>query len=105
MKKISLSEFIEFLDGLKHKDFDETTVENYLVHRHLDSEELAPFIYFHESTYGRNLVARESIYLEDDIGIHSISNLSSKPAVSLHLYLGPIRQCRVYDEATSQFHW
>jgi cysteine dioxygenase len=168
MKKTSLSEFIEFLDGLKREGFDHRTVEDYLAQRHLDPEQLAPFIFFREETYGRNLVARgkqfelllmtwlpqqktpihdhagqkcwisvqsgkltvrnfkpvsktqgdiipcgplavhssgESIYMDDESGIHSIANLGSKPAVSLHLYMGPIAQCRVYDETTSKFHW
>lgn len=45
------------------------------------------------------------IYADDGRGVHSIANASKKPAVSLHLYAGPIDRCRIYDEKTKKFVW
>jgi cysteine dioxygenase len=47
----------------------------------------------------------ETVYIDDGIGIHSIANASNKPAVSVHLYAGPIPRCRIYDEASKRFEW
>lgn len=43
------------------------------------------------------------VYIDDDLGIHSITNASHKPAVSVHLYAGPINSCKIYNEATKRF--
>ncbi|MFM8270480.1 MAG: cysteine dioxygenase [Pseudomonadota bacterium] len=43
------------------------------------------------------------VYIDDGLGIHSITNASPKPAVSLHLYAGPIDSCKIYNEATKRF--
>lgn len=45
------------------------------------------------------------LYIDDGIGIHSIANASKKPAVSMHLYAGPMQRCRVYDERVKRFVW
>ncbi len=37
-------------------------------------------------------------YIDDSMGIHSIANASNEPAVSVHLYAGPISRCQIYDE-------
>ena len=47
----------------------------------------------------------ELIYIDDTVGIHSIANLSRKPAISMHLYAGPMHRCRVYDERAKRFIW
>jgi cysteine dioxygenase len=47
----------------------------------------------------------EAIYIDDNIGLHSIANGSRKPAISVHLYAGPIPKCRVYNEALKTFEW
>ena len=47
--------------------------------------------------------AGTQLYIDDDIGIHAITNASQKPAVSVHLYAGPISQCRIYNELTKRF--
>jgi len=44
-----------------------------------------------------------AVYIDDGIGIHSIANASVKPAISLHLYAGPIPTCKIYDEAIKRF--
>lgn len=44
-------------------------------------------------------------YIDDGIGVHSIANASKKPAVSIHLYAGPIPSCRVYNETSKCFEW
>jgi len=46
------------------------------------------------------LDAGEQVYVDDDIALHSITNASSRPAVSVHLYAGPIEFCRIYNEST-----
>jgi cysteine dioxygenase len=47
----------------------------------------------------------EAVYVDDGIGTHSIANASEKPAISMHLYAGPIPKCRIYHEAKKQFEW
>lgn len=51
------------------------------------------------------LAAGDAVYIDDGIAIHSISNASKRPAVSLHLYAGPIPKCRIYDEGLKKFIW
>jgi cysteine dioxygenase len=43
------------------------------------------------------------VYIDDDLGVHSITNATQKPAVSVHLYAAPINSCRIYNEATKRF--
>jgi cysteine dioxygenase len=168
MKKTTLPELVSFLNQLAKPDFTQKTFENYITRIHIDQDEFAPFIYFREETYGRNLIARgknfellaltwlpqqrtpihdhsgqkcwmmvlsgklaiqnykptsaspqdlipcgpvevhsagEWIYIDDDLGIHSITNASSKPAVSVHLYVGPISECRIFNESKQEFQW
>jgi len=38
-------------------------------------------------------------YMNDDMGLHRLSNVGSKRAMSLHLYMDPIDKCTVYNEA------
>ncbi len=45
------------------------------------------------------------VYIDDQMGIHSIANASKRPAISVHLYAGPIGKCRIYDETTKCFSW
>lgn len=45
------------------------------------------------------------VYVDDDIAVHSICNASRKPAVSVHLYAGPIPKCKIYNEAAKRFEW
>lgn len=46
-----------------------------------------------------------TVYIDDGIGVHSIANASRKPAVSLHLYAGPVPRCKIYSEALKTFDW
>jgi len=62
MKKISLQDFIEHLDNLKAEGFQGDKIQSYLAHHHIDQDEFAPFIFFREETYGRNLVTRGKLY-------------------------------------------
>ena len=48
----------------------------------------------------RNFERGSVAYIVDDIGWHRIEPSGPAPAVTLHLYSRPIRECRVYDEAT-----
>lgn len=43
------------------------------------------------------------LYIDDELGWHSIENCSHKPAVSLHLYARPISACQVFDEHSMTF--
>ncbi len=52
---------------------------------------------------GEVLTSPSSAYIDDGIGVHAISNLGDEPAVSIHLYAGPIPKCRVYNEKESRF--
>ena len=45
------------------------------------------------------------IYIDDSMGVHSIKNSSSKPAISLHVYSSPIQRCQIYNEAKKKFEW
>jgi hypothetical protein len=51
------------------------------------------------------LEAGKRTYIDDKSGIHAIANGSKKPAISVHLYAGPIGKCRIYDETTKTFSW
>ena len=54
---------------------------------------------------GKPLVLKTggSVYIDDRLGLHSIENLGKLPAVSLHVYAGPIRSCLVYNESLGTF--
>ncbi|KAJ3084162.1 Cysteine dioxygenase [Rhizoclosmatium hyalinum] len=41
-------------------------------------------------------------YIHDKIGLHRVSNPTSAPAVSLHLYCPPYETCKTFDERTSK---
>lgn len=43
------------------------------------------------------------VYIDDDQAMHSIANHGKIPAVSLHLYAGPIARCRIFDESLKTF--
>lgn len=49
--------------------------------------------------------AGEAVYIDDGIGVHTIANATTKPAISVHLYAAPIPKCRVYDECKKRFKW
>lgn len=166
MQQILLKDFCAFLDTLSRNDFKNGKADAFLKEAAVKMDDLAPFIYFREETYARNLVAKSDkyellilswlseqrtpihdhfgqrcwmwvfsgelsfknyevpraddsplvpmgpvesveapslIYIDDDISVHSIANASKRPALSLHLYAGPVPQCRVYNERTKVF--
>jgi len=41
-------------------------------------------------------------YIEDEIGLHSLANVSSKNCITLHLYSPSVVYCNDYDQKTSQ---
>lgn len=45
----------------------------------------------------------QPVYIDDGLAIHSIANASRKPAISVHLYAGPVPTCMVYNEALKTF--
>lgn len=42
-------------------------------------------------------------YMHDRMGYHSIRNVSSNTAMTLHVYANPIDRCKVYNEEKSTF--
>lgn len=42
-------------------------------------------------------------YMNDDLGFHSLHNEGSGRAMSLHLYVDPIKSCRIYDPEKGEF--
>lgn len=42
-------------------------------------------------------------YMHDDLGYHTLKNSSKQRAMSLHLYVKPIKECLVYNDALSCF--
>ena len=42
-------------------------------------------------------------FINDDLGLHKISNVSSSQSISLHLYVKPIDNCRCFNEKTGKF--
>ena len=56
----------------------------------------APMRSFAKKTFASGDVA----FINDDIGLHDIAPTTGRPAVSLHLYAGPIETCRSFDPRT-----
>lgn len=42
-------------------------------------------------------------YMHDSMGYHSLSNNTSENAITLHLYIKPIGECKVFDEEKQKF--
>ena len=42
-------------------------------------------------------------YMDDSMGFHSLRNKSEKKAMTLHLYMNPIDECRVYNDKLEKF--
>ncbi|MBZ9626711.1 cysteine dioxygenase family protein [Psychroflexus sp. CAK57W] len=42
-------------------------------------------------------------YMNDDLGYHSLQNINEGKSMSLHLYVGPIDECSIYDEDKNKF--
>lgn len=42
-------------------------------------------------------------YMNDEMGFHSLHNLSKERAMTLHLYVSPIDSCRIYNEEEECF--
>lgn len=42
-------------------------------------------------------------YMNDDMGFHSLHNLSDRRAMTLHLYMNPIDRCRIYHPEEERF--
>jgi cysteine dioxygenase len=168
MKKASLTDFVSFLNHQSKKDFQSESVDRFLADNTIDHEELLPYIFFREETYGRNLICKNElyellvltwlpqqrtpvhdhagqrcwmtvqlgtltlknyetpeteccdlvplgpadisdqgnmVYIDDGIGVHAITNASRKPAISMHLYAGPVPRCKIYNETVKRFDW
>ena len=42
-------------------------------------------------------------YMNDELGYHSLHNIAEGRSMSLHLYVGPIDECTIYDEDEDEF--
>ena len=42
-------------------------------------------------------------YMNDDLGYHSLHNINNGRSMSLHLYVGPIDECSIYESEIDQF--
>lgn len=42
-------------------------------------------------------------YMNDELGYHSLHNIAVGRSMSLHLYVGPIDECTIYDEDEDEF--
>lgn len=49
------------------------------------------------------LIENKSYHTNDDLGFHSLSNMTSKRCVSLHLYARPIEECRFFSDESKSF--
>jgi len=48
----------------------------------------------------------DSNYIDDTLGFHSIANANATvPAISVHLYAGPVPRCQTYNESTKRLEW
>ncbi|MCB0736744.1 MAG: cysteine dioxygenase family protein [Bacteroidetes bacterium] len=47
----------------------------------------------------------EMTYMHDRMGYHIIENNSTERAMTLHLYMNPIKKCRIFDVETGAFEW
>lgn len=47
----------------------------------------------------------ELVFVEDSIGMHSITNLGPHHALSLHLYAKPLEGCYLWNPDRGQFEW
>lgn len=42
-------------------------------------------------------------YMNDELGYHSLHNVANGRSMSLHLYVGPIDECTIYDDEQEEF--
>jgi len=42
-------------------------------------------------------------YMDDSMGFHTLHNATDHRAISLHLYVAPIEECRIYDNENEAF--
>lgn len=166
MRNISLKNYLGFLNSQSEDNFRQGRADAFLKENVIAEDDLAPYIFFREECYGRNLIAKSNryellvlswlagqrapihdhygqrcwmwifsgelafrnyatpeadddrlvpmgeveirtapsqVYIDDSIAVHSIANGSKRPALSLHLYAGPVPKCRIYNERTKHF--
>ena len=166
MQEICLGDYLAFLDKQPAEGFKRGDADRFLRDNVVSQADIAPYIFFREETYSRNLVAQRhtyevlviswlpgqrspihdhfgqrcwirilsgqlsvrnyrypenstapptplgpeekvpcpsQIHVDDDMGIHSISNSSALPAISIHVYASPLSHCRIFNEVTQEF--
>lgn len=62
VKRITLADFVDFLDHQTKSSFKGDAVDRFLAENRLDTDDFAPFMFFREETYGRNLVSKSDHY-------------------------------------------
>lgn len=50
-----------------------------------------------------NLQTGSISYMNDNMGFHSLHNIGSERAMTLHLYMNPIDRCRIYHPEEERF--
>lgn len=58
-----------------------------------------------ELEHSMQLNAGRFSYMNDDMGYHSLHNNYDGQTLSLHLYMNPIDECRIYDPETKELSW
>lgn len=51
----------------------------------------------------RSCQETRTTYMHDDLGFHTLKNVSDQRAMSLHLYVKPITECLVYNDVAQCF--
>ena len=53
----------------------------------------------------QDLKAGNYAFINDDMGIHRLSNIGGTRSITLHLYVSPIQECTTYKEGQEGFEW
>ena len=63
------------------------------------------FNYNDELSFKNELIMEKEglSYMNDELGYHSLHNIAKGRSMSLHLYVGPIDECTIYDEDEEDF--
>lgn len=44
-------------------------------------------------------------FMHDEMGFHDLHNTEKQRSMTLHLYAGPVKRCRIYDDTLQEFVW
>ena len=72
-------------------------IKGQLLEKSYRLEDEHPYLYKQEQLTGTHLS-----HINDSMGLHSLGNMENERAVSLHLYVGPIDICHIWDEGRQE---